>query len=159
MTKSRKAAAPTWTDLFNLTPETCAHLRHGTAVWQPCGYDWDAVVIAPLQRGLQALDALGLPLGGGYPVIADHSRQELITYVATGSGRVLADVQGVRVLTRGTDLLTPAGEYGTYAANWLSRPFTEVDRYVDPGALRTALLAVDTLPPIRAEEIEHAPAN
>ncbi|MGW6979650.1 hypothetical protein ACWGE1_09400 [Streptomyces sp. NPDC054932] len=159
MTKSPMATGPTWTDRFNLTPETYAHLRHGTAVWQPCGYAWDAVVIAPLQRGLDALDVLALPLDAGYPVIADHSRQELITYVANGSGHMLAGVQGVRVLVRGSDLLTPAGEYGTYAAHWLSRPCVDADHYVDAGALRTALLAVDALPPIRADQIEHAPAS
>lgn len=35
--------------------------------WVPCGREWDAVRIQPLDRGLAALDRLGLSLSAGYP--------------------------------------------------------------------------------------------
>ncbi len=110
-------STPTWTDHLDPPLEHLERLRHGHAVLEPCGVGWDAVVVTPLQRGLEALDVLGLPSDEGYPVFADFTRQELITHVALGTGDTLARVQGVRVLPRHSWLLTPAGETGTYSAS------------------------------------------
>jgi hypothetical protein len=106
-----------------------------------CGVAWDAVVIAPLRRGLAALDVLGLPTHGGYPVLADYTRRELIVQVSVGTGAACEDVPGVRVLTRGAWLLVPTGPHGSYCASWLSTPDPFAARYVDALALREAVLA------------------
>lgn len=151
--------ARTWAALLNPAPEVLGVLRNGRGVWAACGWSWDAVVIAPLQRGLEALDALPLDLDGGHTVIADHAHHELIVYIPCGSGAALDGVQGVRVLGQGSDLLVPAGGYGTYAAAWLSGPHdTEADeeQLIDPARLKAALLAVDTRHLTQAETIEHA---
>src|SRR5690349_7316044 len=72
----------------------------GTA-WDNVRARWEALAIAPLERGLCALDVLGLPLDDGYPVIADHLRSELIVLVPAGTAvRAAAEgPQGVRALT------------------------------------------------------------
>lgn len=118
------------------------HARPETTKLTECGRDWDAVVIAPLSRGLAALDVLGLPLERGYPVIADHSRHELIVQVPVGTAWRAEGVQGVRALSRESWILIPAGPTGSYVATWLSRP-SPCAPYVDPEGLREALLAVD----------------
>ncbi|MET9852159.1 hypothetical protein ABZY57_04290 [Streptomyces sp. NPDC006450] len=149
----------TWAALLTPAPEVLDALRNGSSSWAACGWSWDAVVIAPLQRGLEALDALPLDPDGGYTVIADHARHELIVYIPCGTGAVLDGVQGVRVLGQGTDLLVPAGRYGTYPAAWLSGPHdteAEVEHLIDPARLKAALLAVDTRHLAEAQTIEHA---
>ncbi|MFJ3728672.1 hypothetical protein ACIPYQ_39735 [Streptomyces sp. NPDC090045] len=150
---------PTWTDRLDPPLEHLERLRHGHAVLEPCGVGWDAVVVAPLRRGLEALDAMELPADEGYAVIADYNREELITYVALGTAEALAHVRGVRVLPRHSWLLTPAGETGTLSAAWLSRPAARSARYVDAEALRDALLATDAERHDRADRIEHARAH
>lgn len=147
----------TWAALLDPTAEVFFEFRHGHSTWAACGRCWDAAAIAPLERGLAALDELALPLDGGYTVIADHARQELITYIPCGTGAILDGLKGVRVLGRGTDLLVPAGPYGTFAAAWLSRPHDDGDEpFIGPARLRTALLAVDTAYPTQVETTEHA---
>lgn len=157
MTNSSNGAR-TWVALLNPAPEVLGVLRNGSASWAACGWSWDAVVIAPLHRGLEALDALRLSLDAGHTVIADHARHELIVYIPCGSGAVLDGIQGVRVLGQGSDLLVPAGRYGTYAAAWLSGPHddeAEDEQLINPALLKTALLAVDSRRPAQAETIEH----
>lgn len=125
----------------------------GTA-WDTVGAGWEALVIAPLERGLWALDALDLPLDGNYPVIADHSRSELIVLVPAGTAAraVIGGPQGVRALTAGSYLLVPNGPSGAFMAAWLSRP-TYQARYVDPVPLCEAVLVAES----RREE--HARAH
>jgi hypothetical protein len=106
-----------------------------------CGVEWDAVVIAPLERGLRCLDLLGLPLDAGCPVIADYVRGELVVQVALGTGGAAAGLPGVRVLSEDSWLLVPSAGRGAYPAVWLSLP--SPGRYVDVAALREALLGAE----------------
>ncbi|MDX3232573.1 hypothetical protein [Streptomyces sp. ME19-01-6] len=107
-----------------------------------CGLEWDAVVVAPLERGLAALTRLGLPIDRGYLVLADYVRQELVVHVPAGTARRCA-ASGTRSLTTGSWLLVPAGERGSIFATWLSPPHRSHPRYVDPGELSDALQHVD----------------
>ncbi|MFH8986389.1 hypothetical protein [Streptomyces varsoviensis] len=163
MAKSQNTAQPSWAALLDLDADTYARLRYAgrsatdmVAVgqaWDTVPAGWEALAVAPLARGLAALDCLGLPLDGGFPVIADHGRCELIVLVEEGAPGPLAELQGVRVLRSGTSfLLVPFGEVGGYHAAWLSRPTSGRARYVDPSALRDAVLAAE------AERAEHARA-
>jgi hypothetical protein len=106
-----------------------------------CGLTWDAVVVAPLQRGLLALDALAVPVDAGLPVLADFTRYELVVLVEPGTGRAVAGLPGVRVLSQGSWLLVPTRGQGELAAVWLSGPGEA--GYVEASALREALLRVD----------------
>lgn len=108
-----------------------------------CGRHWDAVVISPLERGLAALDCLDLPQSDGHAVVADYRRHELIVLVRPGTGSAgPAGVQGVRILSSGSWLLLPCGA-GNWEAASLSQAVGALPRYVDPAALRAALLSVD----------------
>ncbi|MCZ0984063.1 hypothetical protein O1L60_45695 [Streptomyces diastatochromogenes] len=105
--------------------------------WAHCGQQWDAVVVE-LQRGLEALDVLGLGLQRGYPVLADYLSRRLYVMVAPGTGHVCRDVPGVRVLSAGSLVLVPFSGAGNIAAHWVSPP--RAGRLVDSGKLATALL-------------------
>jgi hypothetical protein len=105
--------------------------------WAHCGREWDAVAVE-LQRGLDALDALGLGLQRGYPVLADYLTNRLYVMVDPGTGHVCRDVPGVRVLSAGSQVLVPVSGAGTIAAHWVSPP--RASRLVDSGKLATALL-------------------
>ncbi|MCX4886033.1 hypothetical protein [Streptomyces sp. NBC_00847] len=105
--------------------------------WAHCGREWDAVAVE-LQRGLDALDALGLGLNRGYPVLADYLSNRLYVMVEPGTGHVCRDVPGVRVLSTGSQVLVPVSGAGTIAAHWVSPP--GASRLVDSGKLATALL-------------------
>ncbi|WP_445520831.1 hypothetical protein [Streptomyces sp. NEAU-174] len=104
--------------------------------------EWDAIVIAPLQRGLSALTSLGLPVGPGYSVLADYVRQEFIVHVPAGTAH-RCTVQGTRSLTAGSWLLMPTGQRGSISAAWLSTLHPTRPRFVDPGELSDALRQVD----------------
>ncbi|MFJ2406687.1 hypothetical protein ACIOUE_35910 [Streptomyces xanthochromogenes] len=106
--------------------------------WVPCGHDWDAVAIAPIERGLAALDALGADVRQGYPVLADYLTSRLYVMVDPGAGHVCRDVPGVRVLSAGSQLLVPVSGAGTIAAHWVSPPWG--GRLVDSEKLATLLL-------------------
>lgn len=153
-----------WASFLNPDGPTLDRLRHaghgatslvavGTA-WDTVGGRWEALAIAPLERGLCALDALGLPLDGGYPVIADHLRSELIVLVPEKTAaRAVADgPQGVRALTADSFLVVPHGPTGGYVAAWVSRPSAGFARYVDPVRLCETVLAAE------AQRREHARA-
>ncbi|WP_051795722.1 hypothetical protein [Streptomyces sp. NRRL S-87] len=137
--------APRWSDL--LTPDTVCQTRWASCTRQPelvaCGTAWDAVVIAPLERGLAGLDRLGLPPGAGYPIVADYVRLHLIVLVRSGTGD-RCDIPGTRVLREGTWLLVPADDHGTAAATWLSPPHPHAPLLVDADRLREALLHPDS---------------
>ncbi|MFB9454541.1 hypothetical protein [Streptomyces antimycoticus] len=107
-----------------------------------CGLEWDAIVIAPLQRGLAALTRLSLPIDRGYPVLADYVRQELIVHVPAGTAR-RCTAHGTRSLTTGSWLLMPTGQRGSISATWLSTPHPTQPRFVDPGELSDALRHID----------------
>ncbi|MEU0389229.1 hypothetical protein [Streptomyces chartreusis] len=136
-----------WTALLSPDAETERKLRHAgpqAARLVECGHLWDAVVISPLHRGLVALDFLGLPLDAGHGVFADYARHEIIVYVGPGDAADgCAGIPGVRTLTRGSWLLVPCGDTGNWYAAVLSRPRGALPRYVDPAALREALVRVD----------------
>jgi hypothetical protein len=139
-------ADPVWAQLLAPDEQAVQRMRYASdqaTTLAACGVSWDAVVVAPLQRGLAALDVLGLPVDGGYPVLADYTRCELIAQVTAGTGAACADLPGVRVLARGAWLLVPTGPHGAYCASWLSAPDPFAERYVDALALRTAVLAAD----------------
>ncbi|MFF4392947.1 hypothetical protein ACFY0G_40435 [Streptomyces sp. NPDC001552] len=125
----------------------------GTA-WDTVGDGWEALVVAPMERGLAALDALDLPLDCGHPVIADHARNELIALVPGGTAdrAAAAGPQGVRPLAAGAYLVVPHGPSGAFVAAWLSRPTIGAARYVDAFHLCAAVLDAD------ARRGEHVPA-
>ncbi|MFI5867750.1 hypothetical protein [Streptomyces sp. NPDC051546] len=152
----------TWASLLNPDEATLDRLRVSPAhvllsvgsAWDTVGGGWEALVVAPLERGLAALDALGLPLEGGHPVIADHARNELIALVPEGTADRAAagGPQGVRSLAAGAFLVVPCGPSGAFVAAWLSRPTFGAARYVDAFHLCAAVLDAD------ARRGEHAPA-
>ncbi|GHC88023.1 hypothetical protein GCM10010349_74980 [Streptomyces flavofungini] len=154
MAKS-KHTAPGWASFVNPSEETFRLLRYGGGgatqlievgtAWDRVDAGWEAVIIAPLERGLHTLDALALPLDGGHPVIADHLRSELILLVDTGTVSSVLDysVPGVRGLTAGSFLLVPRGACGAYPAAWLSRPTHRTARYAEPLQLCEAVLSAD----------------
>ncbi|MEU6285008.1 hypothetical protein [Streptomyces sp. NPDC047028] len=129
MAKSPKTA-PTWAALHVPDDKTSNRLRTarvGSTRLVECGGGRDAVVISPLQRGLAALDALGVPVTAGQSVLADHWSQELIVVVEDGWAHLWEEVPGVRVLSLGSWLLMPVpGAEGSLAAHWLSCPADDV---------------------------------
>lgn len=90
--------------------------------WMACGRTWDAVVIAPISLGLDALAAMRLGPRSGYPVLADHIRGQLYVLVPPGTGAAAAGLPGVRVLSTGHQLLVPATQHGSPTAHWISPP-------------------------------------
>jgi hypothetical protein len=126
MAKSGKPVTPSWGALLTLDARTRDQLRTAPRTATQlvrCGGGRDAVVIAPLQRGLAALDAMNLPVEDGYSILADHLRQELIVLVASGWAHNWTGVAGVRALSLDSWLLVPASDReGSLASAWLSRP-------------------------------------
>ncbi|MER8162093.1 hypothetical protein [Streptomyces sp. NPDC094472] len=141
MPNTPKAEAdPPWSALVE--PEEAARSSWDSSLYVTrlvdCGLEWDAIVIAPLQRGLAALTRLSLPIDRGYPVLADYVRQELIVHVPAGTAR-RCTAHGTRSLTTGSWLLMPTGQRGSISATWLSTPHPTRPRFVDPGELSDAL--------------------
>ena len=157
MAQSKKPVTPSWGGLIDPDAKTTEQLREASraaTLLVQCGDGRDAVVIAPLQRGLAALDHLRLPVEDGYSVLADHIRQELIVLVESGTAPdELNATQGVRVLSRGHWLLVPAqGGDGSFAAAWLSRPkktagpryrWVDADEQPSLGRVPVAIRAAD----------------
>lgn len=96
-----------------------------------CGQTWDAVAISPISHGLDALAAMRVSPRRGYPVLADHLRDQLYVLVPRGTGHQAAGLPGVRVLGDGFQLLMPAAEHGSAVAHWVSPP-----REVPPPLIR-----------------------
>ncbi|MFI5987079.1 hypothetical protein ACIBEA_40220, partial [Streptomyces sp. NPDC051555] len=110
---SRPKSPPTWYSLVEVTGQRRALWARGTdhTRWAHCGAEWDAVAISPLSLGLEALVALGLGAGSGYPVLADRVRGILYVMVPPGEGAVAATVPGVRALSVGDQLLMPCTDH------------------------------------------------
>ncbi|MGV9884466.1 hypothetical protein [Streptomyces sp. NPDC003006] len=121
----KKTPAPTWHELAEPTAEKHARWERARdrTQWVACGDLWDAVSITPMDTGLAALTALRAGTCRGYPVLADHLRDVLYVLVAAGTGSSCVGVPGVRVLSRGHQLLIPSSEFdGTAVAHWVSSP-------------------------------------
>ncbi|MFD3932645.1 hypothetical protein [Streptomyces sp. NPDC058614] len=123
--KAKKPATPTWHELAQPSSHKRARWDRGLnrTRWSPCGKAWDAVAITPLDRGLEALAALGTGPRSGALVLVDHLRGVLYVMVPPGSGDVLAGLSGVRVLSDGNELLMPATyDDSTASADLISYP-------------------------------------
>lgn len=119
-----RPAAPTWHRLAQPTDRRralWASSRDRTG-WRACGWTWDAVAITPISVGLDALAAMHLGTASGHPVLADRIRDVLYVLVPPGTGTAAAGLPGVRVLSRGNQLLFPDTEHGTASAHWISPP-------------------------------------
>lgn len=124
MAQSVKTSSPTWHRLARPSDRLRAQWVRGDdrTRWVACGRTWDAVAISPISRGLDALAAMRVGPRRGYPVLADHLRDQLYVLVPPGSGGEAAALPGVRVLGDGFQLLMPAGQYGSPGAHWVSPP-------------------------------------
>ncbi|MCG0284543.1 hypothetical protein [Streptomyces sp. PSAA01] len=142
--RPKAEADPPWSALVE--PEEAARSSWDSSPYATrlvdCGPEWDAIVIAPLQRGLAALTRLSLPIDRGYPVLADYVRQELIVHVPAGTAR-RCTAHGTRSLTTGSWPLMPTGQRGSISATWLSPPHPTRPRFVDPGELSGSLRHID----------------
>ncbi|MFI5740956.1 hypothetical protein ACIA9I_21620 [Streptomyces anulatus] len=110
--------------------------------WVACGRTWDAVAITPMTLGLQALVAMRVGPRRGYPVLADHLRDQLYVLVPPGTGSAAAGLPGVRVLGAGFQLLMPTTEHGTLVAHWVSPPSSASSPLVRPDRLAHHLRAL-----------------
>lgn len=93
-----------------------------TTYWAVCGLDWDAVAITPMGSGLDVLDSMRLGQCAGYPVLGDLLTDTLYVLVPPAAGSAAAGYPGVRVLSRGSQLIMPRTGHGTAAAHWISAP-------------------------------------
>jgi hypothetical protein len=137
MAQSADTSAPTWHRLAQLSDrlrEQWARSNDRTR-WAACGQAWDAVAIAPISRGLDALAALRISPRGGYPVLADYIRDQVYVMVPPGTGGAAAGLPGVRVLSDGYQLLLPVTAHGTPAAYWVSPPRGDSPVLVRPDRL------------------------
>nr|WTB11994.1 hypothetical protein OG546_49350 [Streptomyces antimycoticus] len=139
-TSKAEAAGPGWSALVDPEETTWSSSPYVTRLVD-CGLEWDAIVVAPLRRGLAALTQLGLPVAHGYAVLADYVRQELIVHVRAGTAHQCT-APGTRSLTTGSCLLMPTDQRGSLSATWLSPPHP-TRRLVDPGELSDALRQID----------------
>ncbi|MER7938816.1 MULTISPECIES: hypothetical protein [unclassified Streptomyces] len=144
-TRGRKRAPRTWHDLAAATDkkrdlwlQTGARVLNHTE-FVACGLDWNAVAVRPIQRGLDALVALQLDTRHGYRVLADHLRDELYVLVPVGNADDFTGLPGVRVLSRGHQLLMPrTPEHTSQVADWVGTP-GETLALVDPERLAARL--------------------
>ncbi|MFE4056683.1 hypothetical protein ACFXP3_10365 [Streptomyces sp. NPDC059096] len=134
MAQSAKTSAPTWHRLAQPSERLRAQWVRGDdrTHWVACGRTWDAVAISPIPLGLDALVAMRVGPRRGYPVLADHLRDQLYVLVPPGTGHTAAaGLPGVRALGDGFQLLMPVGQHGSPAAHWISPP-----RAVPPPLIR-----------------------
>ncbi|MFJ2833577.1 hypothetical protein ACIPC1_39570 [Streptomyces sp. NPDC087263] len=127
-----KKKAPTW-------PELAAESEIKKGQWVrgrnytefvPCGLEWDAVSVRPLELGVDVLVAMRIGTRRGYAIVADHLRGVLYVLVPPGSGDLFADIPCVRVLGRGHQLLVPrSAQDSSPAADWVGTP-GDVDKLV-----------------------------
>jgi hypothetical protein len=110
--------------------------------WVECGRSWDAVAISPISRGLDALVAMHVGPRRGYPVLADHLRDQLYVLVPPGTGHAAAGLSGVRVLGAGFQLLMPTGQQGNPVAHWVSPPRESPPPLIRPDRLTGHLRAL-----------------
>jgi hypothetical protein len=144
MAQSGKPPTPTWHRLAQPTDRLRALWVRGSdrTRWVSCGQSWDAVAISPISRGLDALVAMQVSPRRGYPVLADHLRDQLYVLVPPGTGRAAAGLPGVRVLGDGFQLLMPATEHGSPTAHWVSPPCEGPARLIHPDRLTHHLRAL-----------------
>lgn len=123
--------------------------------WIPCGKEWDAVAITPIELGLDVLASLRIGPRRGALILADHLRGMLYVMVESGSGDVLAGLPGVRVLSSGSELLMPATYDDTTAvADLISYP-----RGGEPPALIPADRLAQGLRGLPVDATEEAPVS
>lgn len=144
MAKSAKPSTPTWHRLAQPSDRLRAQWVRGDdrTQWVACGRTWDAVAISPMSRGLDALVAMRVGPRRGYPVLADHLRDQLYVLVPPGTGQAAAGLPGVRVLGDGVQLLVPAGQHGSAVAHWVSPPREGVPPLIRPDRLTHHLRAL-----------------
>ncbi|MFK4070436.1 hypothetical protein [Streptomyces sp. NPDC029674] len=127
--KRAKPPAPTWHELAKASADK--ELRWQRArmrtQWLACGAGsgsgWDVVSVEPMAAGLDALTAMGAGTRRGYWVIADHLRDRLYVAVPAGPGDLFQDIDGVRLLSQGHQLLIPSTcADTTISADWISHP-------------------------------------
>ncbi|MEU3204100.1 hypothetical protein ABZ702_09440 [Streptomyces cyaneofuscatus] len=144
MANGTQRSAPVWHRLAQPNDHLRALL--GGSVdrtrWVACGHSWDAVAISPMAVGLEALVAMRVGPRSGYPVLADHLRDQLYVLVPPGTGSAAAGLPGVRVLGAGFQLLMPTGEHGTLVAHWVSPPRGTPSPLVRPDRLAHHLRAL-----------------
>ncbi|MDG5807877.1 hypothetical protein P9869_35575 [Streptomyces ossamyceticus] len=131
MAKSRKtpprSKRPTWAALAKPSGERLNALL-SSPTWSTRLRRLDRqhdVVVLPLERGLAALDAMGVPVADGYSLVADYGNGTLIALMERGWANLWWDVDEVRLLPGGSWVLVPADSTtspGSWAATWLSRP-------------------------------------
>ncbi|MEU5483482.1 hypothetical protein [Streptomyces mirabilis] len=144
MAKSAKPSSPTWHRLAQPSERLRAQWVRGDdrTQWVACGRTWDAVAISPISHGLDALVALRVSPRRGYPVLADHLRDQLYVLVPPGTGHAAAGLPGVRILGDGFQLLMPAGQHGSPAAHWVSPPRESAPPLIRPDRLTHHLRAL-----------------
>ncbi|MEU2098722.1 hypothetical protein ABZ741_21575 [Streptomyces globisporus] len=143
MAQSAKTSSPTWHRLAQPSDRLRAQWVRGDdrTRWVACGRTWDAVAV-PIPRGLDALVAMRVSPRRGYPVLADHLRDQLYVLVPPGSGGAAAGLPGVRVLSDGFQLLMPAGQHGSPVAHWVSPPRNGAPPLIRPDRLTHHLRAL-----------------
>ncbi len=141
--KATRKPASTWHELAAETDSKRAQWVRGRnhTSYVPCGEDWQAVSVKPLQLGLDALAAMRISTRRGYLVVADHLRGALYLMVPTDHGEAFAYIPGVRVLGRGHQLLMPrTAQDSSPAADWVGTPRDlDTPLLVDPGRLAARL--------------------
>lgn len=146
MSNSRKKPARTWYGLaaHNARQRALWATGHDVTRWAACGFSWDAVAIAPIRRGLDALQTMEIRPGAAAPVLADHVRDVLYVMVPPGTGSAAADLPGVRALSTGHHVLVPVTPDGSYCAHWLSPPDPNIRPATSAAQLADRLRAADT---------------
>ncbi|MFJ3164327.1 hypothetical protein [Streptomyces kanasensis] len=144
MAQSAKTSAPTWHQLAQPSYRLRAQWARGDdrTHWVACGRTWDAVAICSMSRGLDALVAMQVGPRRGYPVLADHLRDQLYVLVPPGTGHTAAGLPGVRVLGDGFQLLMPTGQHGSPVAHWISPPRESIPPLIHPDRLTQHLRAL-----------------
>ncbi|MET9016908.1 hypothetical protein ABZX74_39530 [Streptomyces olivaceoviridis] len=144
MAQSAKTSTPTWHRLAQPSDRLRAQWVRGDGRthWVACGLTWDAVAISPITHGLDALVAMRVGPRRGYPVLADHLRDQLYVLVPPGTGRTAAGLPGVRVLSDGFQLLMPAGQHSSPVAHWVSPPRENTWPLIRPDRLTHHLRAL-----------------
>ncbi|MFE2046009.1 hypothetical protein ACFXAZ_34845 [Streptomyces sp. NPDC059477] len=140
---SRPPGITAWHRLADPTPQRLALWARGEdrTRWEACGRDWDAVAVHPMANGLDVLDAMGLHLDDGYPVLGDRIGDVLYVLVPPGTAHTAAGLPGVRVLGAGHQLLMPTTGHGTAAAHWISPPPEAQPDFVPSGRFTARLRA------------------
>ncbi|MFD4483335.1 hypothetical protein ACFWPU_45550 [Streptomyces sp. NPDC058471] len=144
MAQSGKPSTSTWHRLGQPTDRLRVLWLRGSdrTQWLTCGQTWDAVAITPISHGLDVLAAMRVSPRRGYPVLADHLRDQLYVLVPPGTGHAAVGLPGVRVLGDGFQLLVPTTTHGSAVAHWVSRPRVTPAPLIRPDRLAHHLRAL-----------------